>query len=212
MPAQKFILLAEFLVLFVLLPLGFRLSPLRLPALPVLWLVAVYCFAVLRHDPTFTVDRLWRLRRFGGQALSILLLFVSGAILVGLGVYLYEPAMLFNLVRAHPGWWAAIMILYPPLSVYPQGLVYRVFLMHRYARMAGSRVALILMSAAAFAFMHLVFRNPLAVVLTFVGGLLFAWRYQRTGSLAVTSAEHALYGCYLFTVGLGRYFYDGPWR
>jgi membrane protease YdiL (CAAX protease family) len=68
---------------------------------------------------------------------------------------------------------------------------------------------MIVASAAAFAFLHIVFRNPLAPALTFAGGLLFAWRYAESGSLAVSSFEHALYGCWLFTVGLGGYFYHG---
>jgi uncharacterized protein len=48
-------------------------------------------------------------------------------------------------------------------------------------------------------------------VLTFFGGILFAWRYVETGSLLTSSVEHALYGCWLFTVGLGVYFYHGAW-
>ena len=43
--------------------------------------------------------------------------------------------------------------------------------------------------------------------LTLVGGLLFAYRYTKTGSLLTSCVEHALYGCFLFTVGLGRFFY-----
>jgi membrane protease YdiL (CAAX protease family) len=66
-------------------------------------------------------------------------------------------------------------------------------------------------SAAAFGFLHIIFRNSLAVGLTFCGGILFAWRYAETGSLATSSFEHALYGCWQFTVGLGQYFYHGVW-
>jgi len=105
--------------------------------------------------------------------------------------------------------WAAVMILYPVLSVYPQGIIYRSFLMHRYAPILPSGIVLIFVSAAAFAFMHIIFRNPLAVALTFAGGILFAWRYSTTGSLFTSSLEHALYGCWLFTIGLGQYFYHG---
>jgi membrane protease YdiL (CAAX protease family) len=68
---------------------------------------------------------------------------------------------------------------------------------------------MILASAAAFAFLHIVFRNSLAMALTVAGGLLFAARYSETGSLATSSVEHALYGCWLFTVGLGQYFNQG---
>jgi uncharacterized protein len=83
--------------------------------------------------------------------------------------------------------------------------------MHRYQPLfdpAGSSPwLLILASGVAFSVMHVVLRNPLAVSLTFVGGILFAYRFHETGSLLVSSFEHALYGCYLFTIGLGRYFY-----
>jgi membrane protease YdiL (CAAX protease family) len=68
---------------------------------------------------------------------------------------------------------------------------------------------MIVASAAAFAFLHIIFHNSLAMALTFVGGLLFAARYAQTRSLATSSVEHALYGCWLFTVGLGQFFYHG---
>jgi len=68
---------------------------------------------------------------------------------------------------------------------------------------------MIIASGLAFALMHIVFRNVLAVMLTLAGGLLFAARYAETGSLATSCFEHALYGCWLFTVGLGQYFYHG---
>jgi hypothetical protein len=41
------------------------------------------------------------------------------------------------------------------------------------------------------------------------GGLLFAARYAETNSLFTSSFEHALYGCWLFTIGLDPYFYHG---
>ena len=41
------------------------------------------------------------------------------------------------------------------------------------------------------------------------GGLFFADTYAKTRSLAAVYFEHALYGCYLFTIGLGFYFYHG---
>jgi uncharacterized protein len=55
--------------------------------------------------------------------------------------------------------------------------------------------------------MHILFHNWIALALTFPGGILFALRYCNTRSLAVSSLEHALYGCFLFTIGLGQFFY-----
>jgi len=102
-----------------------------------------------------------------------------------------------------------VMVAYPVLSVYPQGLLFRAFFFERYTDLFPGEWAMILASAAAFAFLHIIFRNWLAVALTFAGGLLFAMRYAETNSLATSSFEHALYGCWLFTVGLGQYFYHG---
>lgn len=107
------------------------------------------------------------------------------------------------------------MILYPVLDVYPQSILYRAFFLQRYVDLApngiAGRWAMILASATASSFLHIIFRNWIAVVLTFFGGILFAWRYVETGSLLTSSVEHALYGCWLFTVGLGEYFYHGVW-
>ena len=55
----------------------------------------------------------------------------------------------------------------------------------------------------------MLFRNPWALLFTFAGGLLFLPTYRRTGSMLLANAEHALYGDFLFTVGWGRFFYEG---
>jgi membrane protease YdiL (CAAX protease family) len=202
-------LITEFLVLFVAMPLAYRFAPWTVPALPVLWVVALYCYWQLRRDATFDRSRLWNPRPFAAQFVSIIVLFLTGALLLYLGVRLFEADLLFNLVRAKPRVWATLMVFYPILSVYPQGIIYRSFLMHRYASLLSSEWTLILASATAFSFMHIVYQNPIAVTLTFVGGLIFARRYSLTKSLLTSSAEHALYGCWLFTVGLGDFFYHG---
>jgi uncharacterized protein len=101
------------------------------------------------------------------------------------------------------------MVLYPVLSVYPQGIIYRAFFFERYRTLFPNSVLLIVASAVAFSFAHIIFRNAIAVIFTLVGGLLFAWRYADTASLFTSSFEHALYGCWMFTIGLGHYFYRG---
>jgi membrane protease YdiL (CAAX protease family) len=105
-----------------------------------------------------------------------------------------------------------IIAAYPIFSVYPQGLIYRAFFFHRYHSLlrldpAARDWLMILLSAATFALMHILFHNWIALALTFPGGILFARRYIDTRSLCVSSLEHALYGCFLFTIGLGQYFY-----
>ena len=203
----KTYLILEFTALFVALPILLRYVPWRIPPLPILWLAAGLCLFALLRDPAFNRALLWNPAPLVIAWRSIFLIFAISAAIVSAAVYFFVPHLLFVFVRANPIFWAVVMLLYPVLSVYPQSIIYRAFLMHRYQPLFHSSAILILVSAAGFSLMHIVFRNYVAVPLTFAGGLLFAWRYQQTDSLFVSSLEHALYGCFLFTIGLGLYFY-----
>ncbi len=212
MNPPKGALIAELILLFVGLPILFRLLPVRLSPLPALWLAALYCLRVLRRTSGFNATRLWNAGPLAGSIGSVLAIFTIAAIVITAAVWRLRPQILFGFVRNAPLFWVLVMILYPVLSVYPQGVIYRAFFFERYRPLFGSHAAMILASAAVFAFSHIIFRNPWSVALTFAAGLLFAWRYQATGSLLVSSLEHALYGCCIFTVGLGGLFYHGAGR
>jgi uncharacterized protein len=205
----RFLLIPEFIALFIALPLVYRFSPVRVPALPLLWVVTGYAYWRLLRDPHFDRSRLWNAGALPAHLGSILGVFGVVALAIWLGVRWFAPTLEWSFVRRQPVFWAVVMVVYPALSVYPQGMLYRAFFFERYAALFPEKWTMIVASAAAFAFMHIVFRNPLALVLTFAGGLLFAARYAETSSLATSCFEHALYGCWLFTVGLGGYFYEG---
>ena len=202
-------LIFEFIVLFVALPLAYRFAPVRISALPVLWVIAAYALWQLMRDARFDRGSMWNIGALPERVGLILAIFTVVAVVIWVGVRRFAPELEWSFVRSNPGLWAIVMVAYPVLSVYPQGIIYRAFFFERYGALFPSRWMMIVASAAAFAFMHLIFRNWLAVGLTFAGGMLFAWRYAETGSLATSSFEHALYGCWLFTVGLGQYFYHG---
>jgi len=203
------LLYVEFVVIFVLLPLGFRFKPFPFPPIPALWLVTLYCLYCLWNDPAFDRGKLWNAGAFPPVALQIFALFSLCALGVAACVEYIAPQLLFNFVRRDPIFWALLMLLYPVLSVYPQGVVYRTFLFQRYRDLMPNRYVQIAISAAAFSFVHIIFRNPIAVSLTLIGGVIFARRYAATGSLFTSAFEHALYGCWMFTVGLGDFFYRG---
>jgi CAAX protease family protein len=202
-------LIAEFVLLFVLLPLGFRFKPFPFPLIPALWLLTGYCLYRLLGDPGFDRHLLWNPTALDRYWLQIVLTFAGLALLIGAYVYLFHAGRLFSFVRRAPIFWAVVMVLYPVLSVYPQSLIYRAFIFHRYRTLFPGPLAMIVASALAFSFVHIIFRNPIAVTFTLIGGLLFAWRYRQSGSLFVSAFEHALYGCWLFTIGLGAFFYRG---
>jgi hypothetical protein len=203
------LLVIEFLLLFIALPIAYRFSPVRIPALPLLWLVAAYAIWQLLRNPDFARGHLWNAAPLASHLPAILLTFAVAAFLLWLGVHRFAPHLEWSFVRTHPGFWAVVIVAYPVLSVYPQGLLYRAFFFEQYAALFPGRWTMIVASAGAFAFLHIIFRNALAVWLTFAGGLLFAARYAETGSLATSCFEHALYGCWIFTLGLGQYFYHG---
>jgi membrane protease YdiL (CAAX protease family) len=199
----------EFVAVFVILPLLIYYR--RIPNLPIPYLlvIALLAFLVLWRDPAFNVSQLasW------GNARSLLtkILIRDTVCLVGLGiaVYLLAPQLLFSLIRSSPRVWALIFVLYPLGSVYPQELLYRAFFFHRYETLFGRGWGMMLVSAMAFGFVHIIFRNWLAVGLCAIGGLLFSFTYQTSGSFLLACLDHAIFGNFLFTIGLGEYFYHG---
>jgi membrane protease YdiL (CAAX protease family) len=199
----------EFLVVFAALPLAWSLAPWYMPKAPMLWIIAGLCTLVLWRDPTFPGIRLWHQGELKRHLPPVLKRFVALGVLLAIATAWLQPGTLFGFVRQKPLVWALVMILYPLLSVYPQGIVFRAFIVHRYQHMFRDPRLVIALSALAFAWVHIVFRNPVAPVLTLFGGAMFATTYVRTGSLLLSNLEHAMYGCWLFTLGLGRYFYDG---
>jgi hypothetical protein len=199
----------EFLLLFFVGPALFVLARPRISPIPLLWALMAYCLVRMLRDPKFDRARLWDSSGLWLHAQAILSLF---AVMTAIGVGLllrYAPRSFLNFPRSNPLFWGLVMVLYPLLSVYPQGIIYRAFLFERYRVLFGAGWGIVLASAAAFALVHIVFRNFLAVLLTLPAGLLFALRYWQTGSLVASSFEHALYGCAIFTIGLGRWFYHG---
>ncbi len=103
-----------------------------------------------------------------------------------------------------------VLLLYPLLSVIPQELVYRTFFFHRYGPIFGRhRWVLVLTNGALFGFAHIIFNNWIAVVGSAVVGSIIAYRYWMTRSFWAAWLEHSLYGCLIFTVGLGMFFFTG---
>jgi membrane protease YdiL (CAAX protease family) len=198
----------ELVALFVGIPAAMRWG--RLPRNPLLFLVAGggVALAVLLRDATFARERLWNGAAVLEHAGAIAL--VTAACLPPLYALArwLQPDEVFLLVRRQPWLWLLIMVAYPVVSVYPQELLYRAFLFQRYASLLPTPAARIAASALLFAWGHVFFFQPrVAMLLTLVGGALFAWHYEVTSSLAVASVEHALFGDLAFSIGLGRYFY-----
>ncbi len=189
------------------LPLAYRAGLLPFPMLGVLDLVAIASLAVLLLDPSFDRRRLVGISSLGRAAPGIACrALLAGAVIVAVVLAVDRSALLdFPLGRRNP--WLRMLVLYPVLSALPQELLYRGYFFHRYRALFGGGRAMLVASAAAFSFLHVVFGNVIAVALTFAAGLVLARSYARTRSLPLVTLEHAIWGLLVFTLGLKRYFW-----
>ncbi len=131
---------------------------------------------------------------------------------IGLGIFLggvfavynYDDSLLFSVVKHKPWLWFFILIFYTLFSVVPQELVYRHFFWKRYSYLFSNKTLFLLINMMCFSLCHLFLWHSLVMVLTFVGGGLFAYTYQKEKSMLWVCAEHALYGNIIFTIGMGE--------
>lgn len=205
-------LIAELGLLFLAAPLAMHVAvhqnriPLFIALLPILGVV----LAILLADRSFSL-RAELSRGFGWRTLlSILVVFAVGAL--GIWAWLQEthPNWLFEFPRNRPQLWMMVMLAYPVVSVATQEIVYRTFFFHRYGPLFGERAGVaIALNGVLFGFAHIVVGQPFAVVSTVLGGWLFAARYLETRSIWAVIFEHTLWGAFVFTIGLGRYFFTG---
>lgn len=203
--------LLEAIILFVAVPMA--LFALRhngtVVVIPALVVGALVCLGVLLADPTFPRAQLGLGRATWADLWPVLIRFlVLGGVLTA-AVLVFAPELMFGFARRAPARFFLVLAAYPFLSVLPQTIIFRTFLLHRYRCLLTGPRPQIVASAAAFSFAHIVLNNWPAVGLTFIGGVMFAATYVRTRSTLVSALEHALYGNLIWTVGLGRYFYAG---
>lgn len=150
----------------------------------------------------------WRPASFMAGIGPVIKRFLIFAPAITLLTWVFMPEHIFSFPRTMPQQWLTVMLLYPLLSVWPQEIIYRTFLYHRYAPLFGQTAGYVAASAVLFGFMHIIFLNPVAIIMTVIGGALFASDYARHQSLMLACLEHALYGCLIFTLGLGVFFYS----
>lgn len=206
---QRVLLAAEFLLLFGGLPLLILFEKNRGLMILTAWLGAALVWYVLHRKYGRAHAHEWNMEGFKAGIRAVCKRFFVLAPPIALLAWLIIPENFLALPRERTELWIKIMFFYPVLSVWPQEIIYRSFLYHRYAPLFGQGRGFIAASSLSFAFMHIMFLNPVALFMTAIGGYLFASDYARHKSLALACLEHTLYGCLVFTVGLGVYFYSG---
>ncbi|MBI1218927.1 MAG: CPBP family intramembrane metalloprotease [Rhodobacteraceae bacterium] len=119
------------------------------------------------------------------------------------------PAAFLGLVQHNPAFFGVIVVLYPILSALPQELLFRVLYFRRYGAMLPGGWPGLALNGAIFALAHLMFHSWVVAAMTFAGGIVFAWAYERRGSFPLAVALHAVAGWAIFGMGLGVLFYLG---
>ncbi|MFC4722080.1 CPBP family intramembrane glutamic endopeptidase [Geojedonia litorea] len=202
MMSSKFYKSIEFFLIFIVTPVSFTLN------YPI-WIklcigllgfgYVIYVLLKVEHNKFKIATNLDWKQFFKHTILKLLVIMV----VTTLYMWLMDSDNLFIVFLNKPLMWLVLLFIYSLLSVYPQELIYRTFFFQRYQKLVSNDKLFIFINAILFSLGHLFFRNALVVVLTFIGGLLFAATFNKTRSTLLVSIEHAIYGCWLFTVGMG---------
>lgn len=196
-------LAVELFILFIALPLSLLLPyDFKYKGISILVAFAYLLFVLFKKTPVrFKVKKEIQWRSFWK---TTAIKFIGIAVITSIYVYIMDASALFCVPRNKPQLWVTILFIYTFLSVWPQEIIYRTFFFARYGSFFQNKKLLIFINAIIFSLAHLFLRNTLVTVLTFIGGLLFAYTFTKTKSTTLVSIEHALYGNWLFTVGMGQ--------
>jgi len=202
---RKPLLFIEMLLLFIGVPSLILIFP-KIPRIPLLVLITVGVLLYLRKaQELWSSAKDWpKAWKYLKKVLPVRLPII--AIVLLLIAYVFSPQTLFDMPTKRTDLWLILIVAYPLLSVLPQELLYRGLFFRRYA-VLFPKFSLIFVNAVLFSFLHLIYRNPFAVIFTFIGGFVFAKTYKDSGSLLASSIEHGLYGVLLLTIGFATYFY-----
>jgi membrane protease YdiL (CAAX protease family) len=194
--------LIEFFIAFIVVPISFVLNyPIWMKMLIGITGFLYIIFVLLRVEKKqLKIAEALHWKAFWKQTILKLIAII---ILTTLYVWAFDKTNLYSVVLNKPIMWIAILFVYSLFSVYPQELIYRTFFFQRYETLFKSKALLIFINAIVFCLAHLFFKNTLVLALTFLGGLLFGMTFYKSKSTLFVTIEHAIYGCWLFTVGMG---------
>jgi membrane protease YdiL (CAAX protease family) len=204
---RKVLRWVEFVLLFIGIPLLIYFDEDFIHPSIIIIPVLIFIFLVLRRTTDFQWRELLRWKVSPGMLIKNGSVLLVCSLLTLAYVYFFDRGNLFNLPRAHPWIYVAMCVFYPVFSAFGQEIIYRTFLYKRYSRIFPKEWHFVLASGITFSFLHIVYYDPVSMILTFIGGLYFARVYQLTRSVLFTSVLHGLFGIMIFGIGMGQYFW-----
>jgi hypothetical protein len=171
-------LIPVLLLYFKVIPSNFRIL--------VLLIVAFLIYGIARYEKwnseDFGIVKNWK---------KYLLPYV---IFTMVGVILLLVIEELNIGTPFLNWWknARFLLLFIPLS-FIQELIFRGVLMNMLRRVFTNMWFIIVINAAVFALMHIIYLKAyFTLPFTFVAGLGFAWMYYKYKNLLLISISHAV--------------------
>ena len=195
--------LVELVLLFILLPLSFLLDyDFKVKAgLVILGFIYILTILFKFTDASFKIKSSLNWSKFFKVTA---IKFIVITLITTCYVLYIDSSLLFYVPLNNPKLFVVILGVYTFLSVWPQEIIYRSFFCKRYQDLCSSKIVFMVLNAVIFSLAHVFLKNILVLILTFIGGLLFIYTYTKTKSTTLVSIEHALYGNWLFTVGMGQ--------
>ncbi len=196
----------ELIFLFIALPVLMKFNIIPLPRL--LSLLIVFIIVLFLSIKYKYIDKNWYKLpkldskywlKMGAVYLGSFLFFVAY-------IYLFLGEKPFILIRERPHLMIVISIFYPLFSAFPQEVIYRSFFFERYKNIFTTKYLLI-SNMLTFSFLHIIYNNLPALILSLISGLVFTLNYQKKRSLMLVTIEHSILGLIVFITGMGRFFY-----
>jgi len=193
----------EMTLLFVALPVTLVLDIPLMFKLIMLSIGIGYCIWIAIKLNLITAKSLYQID-LKGHIIRIGLSYVIIAAASFIFMRFSHPEDFFIVVKSSPLLWLGIIFFYAIFSVYPQELLYRGYFFNRYQGIFKNTKYLLLINVLVFPLAHLFFDNWLVLLVTLIGGVFFTVTYHKSKSVMLTSIEHAIYGNWLFTIGMGE--------
>jgi len=204
---SKVMLFIEFVLFFFGIPLFIFFDKNIIHPSVIILPVLILLFLFLRKHDDFKFKELIYFKISRGELKKYFLIVFGLFVFLTISVIIFLPEKLFNLPSRNILVWVILCLFYPVFSAYGQEIIYRTFLFKRYKIIFNTDFKLILASALAFSFVHIIYFSVVSIIITFIGGIYFAHTYNKSKSVLLSSILHGILGDIIFTIGLGSYFW-----
>lgn len=199
---KKIVLSIEFIVVYLIIPVLIYLKLILISKMNILIFLSLPALLILLGDQKFDKKKWMKFKCSSVPLIKIAVRYLISFIAITLLMHIFVPGHFFHNSQNSLSILVISALSFLLLSVVPQEVLYRAFLFHRYSLLFRGKLIPVVISSLSFSFVHIVYSNLIAMIITLIGGYFFSLTYLRTRSLLITVIEHFMYGMLIFTSGL----------